>query len=250
MSSERQEYNEETPWWGEHIHRYQMVLPYLSQTGNILDIACGNGFGSFLLSKHTQGIVVGADISSKAVEGCKDRFKRENLLFKQMDGTALPYPENYFDIIVSFETIEHTTEYEKMLSEFNRVLKPGGTAFISTPNILVNSPGDKVTNPYHTQEFTFVELKALLEKNFSSVEISGQQYSRYVKHSFRNIIAFITEQILYLRGIRKIPLAIQNKIMQMFIGKDIYPVPEDFTLVTGEKEILKCKTFFAVCKKN
>ena len=58
MSLERQEYNEISPWWGEHVHRYNMVFPHITSNSNILDIACGNGFGSYILSQKTNGLVI------------------------------------------------------------------------------------------------------------------------------------------------------------------------------------------------
>ena len=251
MSSERQEYSENSPWWGEHAHRYYMTFQYISSNNRILDIACGNGFGSYMLSKKTINTVIGADISEETIVACSAKFSdNSNLIFKFVDGTKMPFQDCYFDTIVSFETIEHTTSYLKMLSEFNRTLKDGGLAIISTPNIVINSPKGVVLNPYHTQEFTYDELKNYLEDAFSYVKIFGQKYIRYNKKSFRNSIGKIVETLLYQRGVRKIPLSVQNAIMRMLIWKNMYPLGDDFSLVEEKNEILKCKTFFAVCHKK
>ena len=251
MSLERQEYNENTPWWGEHAHRYHMTFPYISPNNKILDIACGNGFGSYMLSKKTNNTVIGADISEEAITTCSAKFSdNSNLTFKLVDGTNMLFQDCYFDTIVSFETIEHTTSYLKMLSEFNRALKNDGLVIISTPNIIVNSPTGVVLNPYHTQEFTYDELKNHLEDVFSHVKIFGQKYIRYSKKSFRNSIGKIVETLLYQRGVRKTPLSIQNIIMRMLIRKNMYPLADDFSLVEEKCEILKCKTFFAICHKK
>lgn len=249
MSSERQLLNERDPWWGEHVHRYNEVLPSVQNTDIILDIACGTGFGSAILAEHTKGKVTGGDIDPDAVNECAANWKRPNLKFEVLDGTKLAFSEAHFDKVVSFETIEHTTQYREMLREFYRVLKPGGMAFISTPNFPINSPSGKVTNPYHTQEFTLAELNPLLQEVFSDVKITGQKFSRYdggkvsrfgkVVYGFFNII-----------GIRKFtPYSIKNGVYKFFTGKPFYPAPDDFTLVTDEKEILKCKTFFCICRK-
>ena len=69
MSSERQEQNKNTPWWGEHVHRYNTTLQYILSSDKVLDIACGNGFGSYILSQKTNNIVIGGDISKETV--CK-----------------------------------------------------------------------------------------------------------------------------------------------------------------------------------
>jgi ubiquinone/menaquinone biosynthesis C-methylase UbiE len=251
MANERQEHNENSPWWGEHLHRYNLVIPYLSSALKTLDIASGNGFGSYLLSKNTKGTVVGGDISMDAVNYCSERFSSQtNLEFKQIDGTKIEFADEHFDLLVSFETIEHTTQYKEMLREFYRILKKGGTGIISTPNIIINSPNGIEDNPFHTQEFTLDELAVLLDEIFDEVTIYGQKYSRYNKDSLRNRIGKFTEKMLYLRGIRKIPIRIQNMLMQFLIKKNMYPLAEDFTLVNDKKEILNCKTFFAICKKK
>ncbi|MBA3663521.1 MAG: class I SAM-dependent methyltransferase [Bacteroidetes bacterium] len=250
MSSERQDHNEISPWWGEHIHRYQAALHYLSENGTALDLACGNGFGTQLLSKKTIGAVIGGDISEETITYCRKTFKNiPNLHFEIMDGTHLRFENDFFNTIVSFETIEHTTKYQDMLKEFNRTLMKNGYALISTPNIVINSPTGKILNPYHTQEFTYHEFETHLKESFTEVSIYGQKYIRYQQQSIRNMMGQFMEKILFLRGVRKIPLCIQNYLMKIMIGKDIYPGPNDFELTKEKKEILKCKTFFAVCRK-
>ncbi len=251
MSSERQEHNKNTPWWGEHIHRYNSTFQYLSPSDIILDIACGNGFGSSILSEKTDNLVIGGDISQETIDYCSKKFTDlKNLEFKFIDGTNIPFNNNYFDKIVSFETIEHTTQYKEMVIEFYRTLKNGGIAFISTPNYIINSPTGVIINPFHTQEFTLDELSDLLNNTFDDVKIYGQKYARYNKKTLRNKIGNVIENVFYLRGIRKIPLSIQNFFIQSIIQKDMYPSPDDYELVTEKSELLKCKTFLAICKKK
>ena len=126
MASERQDHTENSPWWGEHVHRYHLALKHMSPADKVLDIACGNGFGSYLLSEKTHGDVIGGDISDESITYCKSAFKnKSNLRFEKIDGTQIPYSDGYFDLIVSFETIEHTLKYREMLFEFKRTLKDG-----------------------------------------------------------------------------------------------------------------------------
>lgn len=249
MSSERQLLNTEDPWWGEHVHRYNEVLPFLGSNDTILDIACGTGFGSDILAQHTNGVVTGGDIATDAIEKCAAEWKRENLKFAVVDGTNLPYPDAFFDKIVSFETIEHTTKYRAMLKEFNRVLKPDGIAFISTPNFPINSPSGKVTNPYHTQEFTYDELEKILNEAFVSVDIKGQRYSRY-DHGKTNRIGIAVEWFFNIIGIRKLPYSIKTGVLNFFTGKPFYPQDTDWTMISDKAAILKCKTFYCLCRKQ
>jgi 2-polyprenyl-3-methyl-5-hydroxy-6-metoxy-1,4-benzoquinol methylase len=250
MSSERQLDDTNNPWWGEHLHRYQeaaMLLP----KGNlkILDIASGSGFGSNFLAQLGY-TVIGGDISSDAIQDCQRKFHgQQNLSFEIVDGTNLSYPNETFDAIISFETIEHTAAYQKMLNEFKRVLKKDALLILSTPNFLINSPKGIVTNPYHTQEWVYEDLLKLLSNTFSSVKLSGQKYIRYQnKNSLKYKIGFLAENLLYCRGLRKTPIYIQDKIMQSIIGEPMYPSAKNYLLVNDTNQAKQCKTFFAVCQ--
>jgi len=249
VSSERQLLDRNDPWWGEHVHRYNEVVKYLVQDDVVLDLACGTGFGSEILAQQTNGLVIGGDIDKKAIRECINIWKRENLRFEIVDGTNLVFPDSYFDKIVSFETIEHTTQYQKMLEEFYRVLKPGGLAFISTPNFPVNSPSGRVTNPYNTQEFTFQELNQLLSGIFGKVEIMGQKYSRYDDGKVSSL-GKVIERFFGIIGIRKLPYGIKNRVSKVFTKRPFYPTADDFSMVSDHKALLKCKTFFCICRKK
>jgi ubiquinone/menaquinone biosynthesis C-methylase UbiE len=247
-SSERQENSSDNPWWGEHVHRYYEALKLVDNNAFVMDIACGTGFGSSLLAEKAAS-VTGCDISKEAIEYCNQHFKRKNLKFNIEDGTKLSFSDAAFDIVISFETIEHTTEFHKMLDEFRRVLKSSGRAIISTPNFPVNSPSGIVTNPYHTQEFTYNELKEMLSAHFTEVNIFGQKYARYdYIQGLKGSIGNGVESVLYKRGVRKLPLSVQDAVMKMIIGKPMYPQPDDYKMVSEKEEILLCKTFYAVCK--
>lgn len=248
MSSERQENNPDNPWWGEHTHRYQEVLKYVHNQAKILDIACGSGFGSYLLA--LKGFkVIGADLSQEAIDLCKENFSHPDLLFQKADATALPFPDKYFDAIVSFETIEHTPQYLEVLKEFKRVLKVEGVILLSTPNIKVNSPDGVVRNPFHTQEWNYEELMEILNSVYPQLTLLGQHYSRYHFHKgLKANIAKLAESFFYLRGIRKLPLSFKDAILRSLINLPMYPSVGDYELVSEINTIRICKTFFAVCR--
>lgn len=249
MSSERQIDNIDNPWWAEHLQRYQEVNKILgSNKKYILDIACGSGFGSDYLSNCGYD-VIGGDLSEEVVLECKSKYKKPNLDFKIIDGTKLDYNDSLFDAVVSFETIEHTRDFQLMLNEFKRVTKTDGLVILSTPNFLVNSPKGFIENPFHTQEWTYDELLKILNSTFSKVELLGQQYIRYkAPLTFNYKIAKVMEWIFYLKGFRKIPLSIQNFVLNSLINQPMYPITMNFDLTANVSEIRKCKTFFAICK--
>lgn len=251
MSSERQLLEEKSPWWAEHIHRYHSVLERMTGTEVVLDIACGTGFGSNMLAEKASR-VIGGDIDSSVIALNKKEWLRNNLDFQKLDATQLPFEDDTFDVLVSFETIEHSKEYDAMLNEFKRVTKPGGLLFISTPNIYVNSPSGIVTNPYHTQEFTPEAFNNLIfEKKFNGYDFLGQLYARYLNNNSINyILANLLESLFYMRGFRKIPIAIQDFFINLFIHKNQYPMVSDYEWTDNMQEIeKKCVTQMVICKK-
>lgn len=249
MAEERLLHEEDSPWRGEHYFRYKELKKYIQTDDRVLDIACGTGYGTHQIAGYSNGLVIGGDISADTVKACEGRWQKENLQFKVLDGTSLSFEDSYFDKVVSFETIEHTTSYMEMLNEFNRVLNEDGLAIISTPNFLINSPKGFIENPYHTQEFVYDELKSILNRVFGEVVIYGQEYSRYANPTIPAFGRYI-EWILNLKGIRKLPLSFKNKLAKIFIKKSFYPDVDDFTLVSPIERIIKCQTFFCICKKK
>jgi O-antigen biosynthesis protein len=247
MSSERLLLEENNPWWGEHTQRYEYALDYIKKDYFVLDIACGTGFGTEILSNQAKS-VIGGDISQEDIDQNKRVWgESEKMRFQQMDGTLLPYDENTFEAIVSFETIEHTTKYREMLKEFSRVLKKDGILILSTPNARITSPNGIIPNPFHTQEFKYEELKSLLQENFSSVIMKGQKNKNIeTRGFFENLI----NKFLLLRGIRKLSYTIRNGCMKTFFGKTLYPTNLDFEIVEGENVINKtCPVLFTISKK-
>ena len=239
----------DSPWRGEHFFRYDYVERFIEPQDRVLDIACGEGYGTYRMSGRTSGEVIGCDISRDAVAYCQSTWRNPNLTYRVADGTALDFPDGHFDKVVSFETIEHTTEYESMLKEFYRVLKPGGTAFISTPNFPISSPKGYVENPYHTQEWRLDELRSILSGVFDEVTIYGQRYSR---HEGRPALTAgkLTEWFFSQRIIRRLPVSVKDRFSRVTNGKPFYPQEDDFSLVLDEREVENCITLFCICKKR
>jgi SAM-dependent methyltransferase len=131
----------------------------------VLDAACGEGYGSFLLA-HEARTTTGVDVSAAAVVHARSRYERPNLAFVAASVTALPLPAGSVDLVVSFETIEHLAAQREMLAEFRRVLAPDGVLAISSPNRPVYNEGGGVENHFHVRELDRSELKALLDPAF------------------------------------------------------------------------------------
>jgi SAM-dependent methyltransferase len=154
--------------WGsltiEHLHRYSAVLGLVRRKA-VVDIACGEGYGSNLLACAAER-VIGIDISRDAVERAKRRYRGENLEFREGRADRLPAEGGSIDVVVSFETIEHHAQHEEMLCEIKRILKPAGTLVMSTPDRDVTSTDEKYANPYHVKELSTAEFRDLIQRHF------------------------------------------------------------------------------------
>ncbi|MBL8311770.1 MAG: class I SAM-dependent methyltransferase [Burkholderiales bacterium] len=148
----------------EHWHRYLIAQHHVAGK-RVLDIPCGEGYGSHLLARHA-GSVVGVDISADAVTHAATRYPRENLRYVAADCTRIPEPDASFDVIVSFEMIEHILAQEEFLSEAARLLKPDGLFIISSPNRPEYTDKTGYQNEFHVKELDRPELKALLDAHF------------------------------------------------------------------------------------
>ena len=158
----------------EHYHRYAVAMQVVKDK-IVLDLACGEGYGSALLSLVANQ-VIGVDISDEAIAHARTAYAaRKNLKFECSNATDTSFPNAYFDLVVSFETIEHLTEQEEMLAEIRRVLKPEGILLISSPNRPVYSEGRNFKNEFHIKELNFSEFDSLLSPHFGQVDYYGQR---------------------------------------------------------------------------
>ena len=158
----------------EHMHRYSWSLD-IAAGKDVLDIACGEGYGSALMATRAKS-VVGVDISDDAVAHARGRYQQhQNLRFVAGSATAIPLPDACVDVVVSFETIEHLLGHEEMIEQIRRVLRPDGVLVMSSPNKKVYSDDRDYHNEYHVKELYFDEFDALLRSRFPKVSYYGQR---------------------------------------------------------------------------
>ncbi len=155
------------------------VLPRCSlwpdMNGQILDCACGSGYGSNFLQRKLKCSVVGVDIDSEVVKFATKRYASNNqfLAYKQADATKLDFLDCGSVLgIISVETIEHVVDDAKVVAEFRRVLQPSGIMYMSTPDA-TDRPGT-LTSEFHVREYSRDEYESLLRSSFESVEIIKQ----------------------------------------------------------------------------
>ncbi len=151
--------------WAEHWHRYHAIQRLVAGK-RVLDVACGEGYGSALLSR-TAAKVSGVDISSEAIAHASDTYSTQpNLEFIEASCTNLPFADHSFEVVVSFETIEHIAEHDAFLNEIKRVLMPDGLLVISSPNKAEYSDARQFANEFHVKELYRDELAALISPRF------------------------------------------------------------------------------------
>jgi SAM-dependent methyltransferase len=156
-----------------HLKRYQFAKA-LCQNQDVLDVACGFGTGADLLAQSSRS-VDGVDLDPEELAHATHFYKRDNLRFHQMDGTKMSFPDNSFDAVVSFETLEHLSgvQQELFLQELKRVLRPSGRLILSTPDHYVWQRL-ALSWDQHIKELTKQELLFLMRRFFTISDVYAQ----------------------------------------------------------------------------
>ena len=159
-----------------HLAAYAVLAEPLVGNKRVLEIGCGSGYGANHLSKSASSIVA-TDISPEGISYCQDKYGKDNPVFIPADGLKLPFKSDSFDIVLSFQVIEHIAPRKVLdyLSEIKRVLKHGeGVFLVSTPNSRLRLlPFQRPWNPEHKREYKDEELKKLLSRVFEEVKVYG-----------------------------------------------------------------------------
>ena len=204
-------FNRSLPRYSELIHltRYSIVRKYVR--GKTLDIACGIGYGSVLISNKRSIQYIGLDIDEKTIVQAQEKYGHLGFFSVFSEKENLPYDNNRFDTVCSLETIEHVVKEEQpvFFGELLRVLKPDGLLIISTPNRKYKTKIDlKKTgwnNPYHKYEFETNEFRQfLLTSSGEKVEILHSYYLGFPynitgaihKHRFEWLFRKLPQKIL------------------------------------------------------
>lgn len=143
----------------------------------MLDIACGTGYGTRMLAEAGARSVTGADASEDAIASAEATNRHPAVTYTRASGTQMPWPDGTFDLVVSFETIEHIDDADQFVAELRRVAQPQALVLISTPNARHTGyvHGRPAENPFHVREYQPSELAALLGRHFRDVALLGQR---------------------------------------------------------------------------
>lgn len=242
-----------SPYWGEHAARYRFSLAFV-ENKTVLDIACGTGYGIAILkkqAKHLTGVDVDPIAAAEALAECDD--KADVLLG---DGLGLPFADASFDVITSFETLEHLRERSIFLTELARVLRPDGVMLLSTPNANYSQPVDgKPSNPFHIHEYTPQELSKELEAEFVVERFLGQSldascvippFHEAQKRLSRDVAT--QTRLVGWKIFNRIPFAFRERLSETIWGKPFYPGEMDYNF--DEETAETATTLLVVCRKR
>ena len=163
--------------WVEHWHRYHFAARW-AEGREVLDVACGEGYGTALLAGRGARRVTGVDLAPAAIAHARRTYGNlANVQFVEASCTQMPLPDASFDLVVSFETLEHIEAQREFIQEVARVLKPDGLVVLSCPNKLEYSDKRQFANEFHVKELYRDELAALVSAKFPALQWYGQRPS-------------------------------------------------------------------------
>lgn len=168
LSSDERMLPENAPpgqFW-EHIYRYRFATKYV-RNKRVLDVACGEGYGSYALLKSGALSIIGLDVSKDAINYASSKYENYCIVG---DAESIPLQSKSQNVVVSFETIEHLQNPSSFVAECARVLRPRGILIMSTPNKEVSNG----TNTFHIREYTLKELILIIAPFFHRLIIYTQ----------------------------------------------------------------------------
>jgi SAM-dependent methyltransferase len=170
---------EENYWYRRHLVVYEWIGARVGGK-RVIDMACGEGYGSNLMAERGAAGVVGVDANPEAHEHARLRYVRPNLRFARDLVESFSEP---CDVLVFLQTIEHVEDAGAILEHFRAMLAPGGVAFVSTPNLLTLAPpgAEKSDNPWHVREYRAAEFSDLCKSHFDRVEMLGLFHARKLR---------------------------------------------------------------------
>jgi SAM-dependent methyltransferase len=179
-----------------HLYRYRFANRYV-RGRDVLDVACGEGYGAAAMLRAGARSVVGVDIDPTICEYARRKYGVDT---RPGDAASLPIGDASVDVVVSFETIEHVPDTGRFLDECSRVLRPGGRLVISTPNVDVYNPTrDPEHNPFHCSEMTVTEFVEAISGRFHAHRLYTQRPVSARSWSVRSL-AVVRSPWRYARG--------------------------------------------------
>lgn len=223
-------------------------------TGDVLDIGCGEGRGMDLLMKNAQSFTA-VDKNPIVLGELRKKYPDSKFIEANIPPLSM-FEDESFDTVVSFQVIEHIEDDELYVKEISRVLRPGGKAVITTPNIKMSL----TRNPWHVREYNKEEMVSLFEPHFSKVGLKGvygdEKVSQYFEKNKASVAKYKRLDIFNLehrlpRNILAIPYDILNRMNRNKLKETndelvMSITTDDYHLAAADDS---CYDFFCVCEK-
>ncbi len=150
-----------------HLASYSRAEEFCSGK-DVLDLGCGSGYGIASLASHARS-VVGVDVSAAAVAYAREHYRLPNLRYEEIIADRpTPFPEGSFDVVLSFQVIEHVVNDSAYVAEVRRLLRSGGVALFITPDRRTRLlPRQKPWNRWHVREYSAESLRDVVSKHLS-----------------------------------------------------------------------------------
>ncbi|HEU0023960.1 MAG TPA: methyltransferase domain-containing protein [Thermoleophilaceae bacterium] len=168
----------ENYWYRRHLAVYQWIAERCRGL-DVVDMACGEGYGTEVLGRHAR-TVTGVDANPEAHEHARLKYTNPGVRFVR---DLVERHDEECDAVVFLQTIEHVERPEEVLQHFRSMLRPGGAAYVSTPNLLTLAPpgAPKSDNPWHLREYRAREFRELCTSVFPRVELYGLFHARKLR---------------------------------------------------------------------
>ncbi len=224
-----------------HQAMYRFLVPYCRHK-HVLDVGCGSGHGSVLLAEQATCRLTGCDLAADAVQFAAGYAPALAGSLLVCDALHLALLRQQFDVVTAIEVLEHVEPAAALLQQVQRVMKPQGLCFISTPNRLVYSPDStQPRNPYHLVEYTYDELLKLLQPWFGQVRIQCITLQQR---------AFL---VRYLRSALRSRLPVPLAAIERFLVWHLPPWNrqrlQPWHIVINERYTPTCVGFLAICRE-
>lgn len=226
----------ENYWFARHVVAYERVLGAVAGA-RVIDIGCGEGYGPAMLAGRAK-TVLGVDIAPEVVEHARSRYGSDRIAFEVMDVNGLSVEDSSFDVAVSFQVVEHLADVSGYFDEIARVLRPGGRAFLTTPNRLTISAGSREpVNPFHLREYTPEEFFDALRGQFDSVSLSGLFHARWLA---------LNDRVRLVDFIKVYEMGPMNP--RLWAHRALTPLVRSKEFRFREGDITGCLDIFAECR--
>ncbi len=188
----------------------------LKKSLRILEIGCGAGrLTNYLIQKGFDAM--GFDISETLIKEGYSRYP-DTMIFIASGGGDMPFKDSFFDVVLSFDVLEHIPDVDVHLSEVRRVLKSGGFYLFRAPNKLTNVPFEIIKNislakhkAYHCSLQTFWSVKRLLvahgfEFRFVRVPVMNE----FMEQKVNKVFGWIELCLLQIADLDRLPRALRT----------------------------------------